>query len=476
MPSPPGRRARAPGATPPLCCNLGKPPLPLCCNGSGGPSSSQPLTAPLVSALQTPANLDLLTWSRLMHPPHRPTLLPACQGKQWSRPLGPPAYATQLVTYMVASMMLPSGQRLRQPAQQWVTGVQPWWDTSAYATVRAWLLVIAGDVELNPGPFQKQGQPRRSKHTRRMRSSRAPADSGSVTPAAEEVLGVTDAVARRILAEVASFADQQMLPSGSRSDVHAWNRPAMRELAARVDEMLGPVLAGLGGLSRAELPHMQPCPTYAQCKKGYHPVGSELDAALVAESDPDGNCFFNSVLLSTLGSQRSGRDSLRLRCLLEFVQHSEAYHGARATTERDSTRLDFAVYCFQRMAQRGAYQGLEAAPIAATVLQCPVMVYCPGFHGEQTDRGRVANWETTYAPPLFVQHGYLPKPPATVTWTRAGGGRSARVDNFHANHFQPMFFATAEQASALAAAGHPLSPPAFFDTRDPARRWRHMGT
>ena len=335
------------------------------------------------------------------------------------------------------------------------------------------MAAAAGDVELNPGPFNKQPEPKRYSKRLRVRKPLAAQQQG-LPPLTDsvQVLKVSDAAARAILRELQLFAEGQTPPTSPQPGQHAWNRPAMRELAARVDALLGPVQAGLRGLTQADLPALRPCPKYAANSMGYYPPGSDLQAAVVPASDADGNCFFNSLLLATLGSQQKGRHALRLRCLLELVQHSETDYRLYHPAKRGDAQHDYSEYCFRRMAQTGGYQGLEAAPVAATVLQCPVLVYCPGYQGANTAPNTTVHFDSAYVPPLYVKDGYVPSTPAVLTWAQTEGGRQARVHSFRANHFQPMVLATEQQARALTEAEHPLCPPAYFEPRDPARRWR----
>lgn len=106
---------------------------------------------------------------------------------------------------------------------------QLWWSNFAFAVLRLWLLIMAGDVELNPGPV-------------------AAGRSGGW-------LGVSDGVAAQLLALLwggwqagwgrCPLAREQQLERPA----HGWDYPAMKVLASSIDAMLPAVLANQGLLS-----------------------------------------------------------------------------------------------------------------------------------------------------------------------------------------------------------------------------------
>ncbi len=288
---------------------------------------------------------------------------------------------------------------------------------AALAGVALMLLLMAGDVEANPGPPSKQPAPKRltpaAKAAQREAMRRKQANS-RVTPApsrtspslpAQHMLGVTDEAAKAILAVFADFAGSWTPPSNPHECEHQWKSPTMRGLAAAVEARLGEVRNTTHGLTAPEVSHLPDCPTFQEHRAQYYPAVPPMDQVHVKRSDPDGICLFNSCLLACFGSELEGRHALRLRCLLEFVQHSSAYWAALGP-DRNPNKWDFGPSYFKDMATPGGYQTGRSCAVAATVLQCPVLLLCPGL-GTSHWQTR-ARLESMYAPPLYMKIPKLP--------------------------------------------------------------------
>ena len=459
--SPPNRPARVPGAEPaqrcvtsplPLCRNHGNPPTLLLCRGSGDSSSSQPFTAPSMLVLQTLSNPSQLCWHCIcsMRPPAVPALLAAYTGRQWGESNGPAACMAQPVNRTAASCSVTSqtGEQMRGQTAPLVTPVaQPWWDSSAFALLRAWLLIMAGDVELNPGPP----------------NSRAGDSAGW--------LGVSDTTAARLLRLLRSVAAKLgALPIDLSAEQHlgrpshGWDHPAMQVLATRIDTML-PAVPSRQGLTAADVAHLpnsigfegQRTDSFPDAQ----PFSHSLGLPMVKEVAADGNCNPHSILLGVTGEQHTGVTALRLRILLELIAHSRTYY---ARYDPRLIEINYPEDEFERLATPRGWVSRAASAAAATLLQTPILLYNPGL---QVMPGR--DMQSAYIPPLYVREEYADKVPILQIW--AMGGRVASTD-WNPTHYEVGFLHTKEQYFMLLDPTHTLYLPAHYrEHRDPRLPW-----
>lgn len=330
----------------------------------------------------------------------------------------------------------------------------------ARTTVTRMLLLLAGDVERNPGP--QQAGLRRTIQT-------------------EQLLGASDSTARALLQVLLDFSDTILHTLGVEQTpdrtCHEWNHAAMRALADCVQSRL-PELQGMQGQTAGQVAHLSTSRTFDmhrdKCYRDTRPFHHSNGWPAVKSSDPDGNCNFNSALLSVLGSEDCGRHALRLLCALEFIVNSDAYFAALSDTHRVDAQSDFYPGAFRAMVQPGQYQSRLTCAMAATVLQCPVLLYCPGYPDSMN-----AKLNSGYMPPLFVREaGYRSKVPVVLTWSQAGAAPDATLDTITRgiNHFEPMFFGTRADYAALTNPRHPMWPGAFYSTTHPNCRWTSRRT
>ena len=239
-------------------------------------------------------------------------------------------------------------------------------------------LLLSGDVEENPGPPPRQQQ------------------------RVESWLGVSDAAATAIMGRIRYAAAQlERMPCDpelpQERPGHKWNHLAMRILASCVERILPPVdgIQGLLAGDVAGLPNSAGFDAYGSTYLSWlHPIPSlELK-----HTEGDGNCHLRSLLISVLGSEESGWVALRLRCLLHFLVNSARYHQAESGPGVAST--DYGASVFTPLTKPASSLSGLASAIAASVLQCPILLFNPG-HKMIPHR----ELESGYIPPLFVREG-----------------------------------------------------------------------
>ena len=144
-----------------------------------------------------------------MRLPTAPALLPACKGRRWgSRPSGHAAPLAQPVNYPAAEGNLP----VLDEGQLSGAAAQLWWSYFAFAVLRLWLLIMAGDAELNPGPAT---------------AGRSGGWLGVSDGVAAELLALLRGVASRLGAMPIDLTREQQLERPA----HGWNHPAIKVLA-----------------------------------------------------------------------------------------------------------------------------------------------------------------------------------------------------------------------------------------------------
>ena len=312
--------------------------------------------------------------------------------------------------------------------------------------------VLALDVERNPGPATGEQQ-----------------EAGNW-------LGVTDAVALRILEMLRTAAKETealgvdlTVDQAQDRPGHGWNHPVMRVLAYWLDSKLGAVRLTRSPHSSA-VAGLPDSHNFARHRREYFPQSPFNDPELlkVKATAPDGNCCTRSLVLGVSGSE-AGWAALRLRCLIELMAASPAYYAAREAAAAINT-TDFTAREFHRLATPGSWLSDLTSAAAATVLQCPVLLYSPGYGHV---RGREHN--TAYIPPLFVRAAeeYANKTPLLQLWAHAGSGNGAQVaeQRWQPNHFETGFLTTPDMWRELLQQSHSLSPPAYYSARDPRLGW-----
>jgi hypothetical protein len=177
----------------------------------------------------------------------------------------------------------------------------------------------------------------------------------------------------------------------------------LRALADCVDARLVLVVQGVQALTAAAAAHLPASAVFEAHRNEYYPnvqpFQHNFGWPAVKQCNPAGNCNFGTALLAVLGTEDWGRTALRLRNLqlLHFLPNFELYHAALGDMDRDAARTDFREGIFHDLARTGSYLTKLTCAISATVLQCPVVLYNPGF---TTHRNR--QYECGYMPPLFV--------------------------------------------------------------------------
>ena len=187
-------------------------------------------------------------------------------------------------------------------------------------------------------------------------------------------------------------------------------------------------------------------------------------------TEGDGNCHLRSLLISVLGSEESGWVALRLRCLLHFLVNSARYHQAESGPGVAST--DYGASVFTPLTKPASSLSGLASAIAASVLQCPILLFNPG-HKMIPHR----ELESGYIPPLFVREGgYASKLPIIQMWAYCGGGAPVETTPWRPNHFEAGFLPTAAHYSALLSVTeqHDLHLQGYYEQgagRDPGWAW-----
>ena len=321
---------------------------------------------------------------------------------------------------------------------------------STTALVKRMKLLLSGDVEENPGPPPRQQQ------------------------RVESWLGVSDAAATAIMGRIRYAAAQlERMPCDpelpQERPGHKWNHLAMRILASCVERILPPVdgIQGLLAGDVAGLPNSAGFDAYGSTYLSWlHPIPSlELK-----HTEGDGNCHLRSLLISVLGSEESGWVALRLRCLLHFLVNSARYHQAESGPGVAST--DYGASVFTPLTKPASSLSGLASAIAASVLQCPILLFNPG-HKMIPHR----ELESGYIPPLFVREGgYASKLPIIQMWAYCGGGAPVETTPWRPNHFEAGFLPTAAHYSALLSVTeqHDLHLQGYYEQgagRDPGWAW-----
>lgn len=237
-----------------------------------------------------------------------------------------------------------------------------------------------------------------------------------------------------------------------------------------MDQWLGPV-AGQQGLTAAATADLPASAVFERHRREYFPdcpPFSHRDRLPAVKSvTADGNCNSRATVLAVT-AQEEGWAALRLRCLLHFLPNSAAYYRARFGNAGLAGCTDFDADTFAALATPQSWVNLQASAVAATVLQCPVLLYNPGYPAiEHRD------FDSCYCPPLFVREAYHGKLPILQFWAHASDGPWAAVNAnpWNPNHYEAGFLASPEQYTALMEPDHPLYLPSIYQSRDPSIDW-----
>ena len=312
------------------------------------------------------------------------------------------------------------------------------------------LLMLSGDVEENPGPPPQQ-------HHR-----------------AEDWLGVSDAAATDILGRIRYAAEiLERMPCDPQLPLerpaHQWNHLAMKILASSIERLL-PRVRGAQGLLAGDVAHLPASVWYGTHGGTYLSQVDPIPSLEMKHTEGDGNCHQRSLLVSVFGSEMCGWVALRLRCLLHFLVNSARYYRAEKGPGAENT--DYGASAFPNLATPASYLCGRASAIAASVLQCPILLYNPGHklipHREL---------ESSYIPPLFVQEeGYTSRVPIIQMWSYYGSGVPVETTPWLPNHFEAGFLPTAAHYNVLlsADADHDLYLQGYYEHgagRDPRWAW-----
>ena len=278
-------------------------------------------------------------------------------------------------------------------------------------------LLIAGDIESNPGPPTCQ-LPGKASNLLRVLSGPAPAPI------------LQDDAAKRALEYISNHVLTTHHPAS----------PIFKHAMHLVTQGLGPIdTAQLESLLHRDVPYVQPdqcfkthCRDYFQQLFGQDPLLTNHPA--VSQATGDGSCGIHSINICLTGGEQTGQYALRLRSALYMAIHADnillrsAHHSEIACFAEDMPR-----YVQNAFQPKGWLSKLNLAALAGT-LNCPIISLHPGVHGPSTTNLLIR--------PLGVSEvSYADKNPILLFDTYLGDPHHlhARSGSFLMNHYCPGF-------------------------------------